>query len=221
MQRGFLQTSSARRSRDPPLLPSMAASQGDRGLLAGAQRPADGPAELVPVPRCEPVQLLDQLVARADPVAGHHQPASQRRRQGLERLAEQPQVIGGRVAAGRVRPKHPGQWLARVIAGREQWMMPVAFKVRLCQFLVAVRLDDGGVQADADDALKDPVRDPGPAASARPAPTRAAAPCSPRRRPCGGHGPLRPRLPSAPDTQSGPTQPGRTAPAGRPSPGNR
>jgi hypothetical protein len=67
-QRGFWQASSARRSRTRPFA-SMAASQAawgdlaDRGLLAGAQRPADGPDELVSVPGGEPVELFDQLMA--------------------------------------------------------------------------------------------------------------------------------------------------------------
>ena len=56
--------------------------------------------------------------------------------------------------------ENPGQRLARVIAGGEQRMMPVAFEIRLCQFLVAVRLDAGRVQPDAGGALKLPVRDP-------------------------------------------------------------
>jgi hypothetical protein len=98
-----------------------------RRLLAGAQCPADGPGDLVAVPGGEPVQFLHQLVAGAGPVAGHHQPAPQRRRQRGDRLAEQSQVIGSRVRPGRARPEHPGQRLARVIAGRQQRMMPVAF----------------------------------------------------------------------------------------------
>ena len=69
-------------------------------------------------------------------------------------------MIGRGVRPGRAGPQHPGQRLARVIAGRQQRMMPVALEVRLCQFLVAVRRDDGGVQPDAGHALQDPVRDP-------------------------------------------------------------
>jgi hypothetical protein len=47
------------------------------------------------VPGCEPVQLLDQIVAGTGPVAGDHDPAPQRGRERGDRLAEQPQVIGG------------------------------------------------------------------------------------------------------------------------------
>jgi hypothetical protein len=73
----------------------------ERRLLPGAERPADRPGDLVAVPGRQPVQLFDQLVAGAGPVAGDHDPAAQRRRQGLDGLAQQAQVISGPVAAGR------------------------------------------------------------------------------------------------------------------------
>ena len=132
----------------------------DRVPLTGAERPADRVCDLVTVPGGQPVKLFDQLVAGPGSVAGDHDPAAQPGRERGDRLAEQPQVISGRVAAGRAGTEHPGQRLARVIAGREQWMMPVAFEVRFRQFLVAVRLHDGRVQADARHALQDPVRNP-------------------------------------------------------------
>jgi hypothetical protein len=72
----------------------------DRGLLAGTQRPADGPGDLVPVPGREPVQLLHQVMAGAGSVAGDHDLAPESGRQRGDGLAEQPQVISGRVAAG-------------------------------------------------------------------------------------------------------------------------
>jgi hypothetical protein len=143
------------------------------------------------VPGREPVELFDQVVAGAGPVAGDHDPAPQRGRQGLDRLAEQPQVIGGRVAAGRSGAEHPGQRLARVVAGREQRMMAVAFEIRFRELLVAVRGDDGGVQPDAGGALQDPVRDPD------------------RRQRTG----LRPRVPAGPVHRGGDLPPG-AVPAG-------
>ena len=69
-------------------------------------------------------------------------------------------MIGRGVRPGGAGAERPGRRLARVIAGRQQRMMPVAFEVRLRQFLVAVSLDDGRVQPDAGGALHDPVRDP-------------------------------------------------------------
>ena len=84
----------------------------DRGLLASAERPADGAGDLVAVPGGEPVQLLHQLVAGTGPVAGDHQPPPQRRRERLDRLAQELQVIGGGVGAGRAGAQHPGQRLA-------------------------------------------------------------------------------------------------------------
>jgi hypothetical protein len=60
-------------------------------------------------------------------------------------------------------------------------MMAAAFEIRFRELLVAVRLDDGGVQADAGDALEDPVRDPDRRQRPGLRPTRAAAPCSQRR----------------------------------------
>ena len=69
-------------------------------------------------------------------------------------------MIGGGVAAGRAGAQHPGQRLRRVIAGRDDRVMPEAFEVRLCQLLVAVRRDDGRVEPDAGHALELPVGDP-------------------------------------------------------------
>ena len=76
-------------------------------------------------------------------------------------------------------------------------------------------------QADAGDALKLPVRDPD---------RRQRPGLRPRVPPCpihcrgdlaAGAVPVGRGPPSTPATQSGPTRQGRTAPAGRPSPGNR
>jgi hypothetical protein len=105
-------------------LPGSLGELADRGLLAAAQRPPDGPGDLVPVPAGEPVELLDQPVAGAGPVAGDHDLAAQRGREGPDRLAQEPQVIGGGVRPGGAGPEHPGQRLAGVIAGSQQRMMP-------------------------------------------------------------------------------------------------
>src|ERR1019366_1527521 len=44
---------------------------------------------------------------------------------GLDGLAEQPQVVGSGVAAGRAGAEHPGQRLRGVIAGRDDRVMAV------------------------------------------------------------------------------------------------
>jgi hypothetical protein len=100
-------------------LPGRLGDRADRGLLPGGELPADGVGDLVAVPGGEPVQLLDQGVAGAGPVAGDHQLAPQGRRQRRDRVVQQAQVISGGVAAGRARAQHPGQRLGHVIAGRD------------------------------------------------------------------------------------------------------
>ena len=116
-------------------LPAGLGDLADRGLLPRAELPADGPGDLVAVPGGEPVQLLDQGVAGAGPVAGDHQLPAQRRRQRGDRLVQEAQVIGGGVAARRAGAQHPGQRLRRVIAGGDDRVMTEPFEVRLCQFL--------------------------------------------------------------------------------------
>jgi hypothetical protein len=108
-------------------LPDGLGDLADRGLLASAQSPADRLCDLEAVPVDQAVELFDQRVAGVGAVAGDRDPVPQRGRQLRDRLAEQLQVIRGRVRPSGADAKHPGQWLARVIAGREQRMMPVAF----------------------------------------------------------------------------------------------
>ena len=162
-------------------LPGGLGDRADRGLLPRAQFPADGVGDLVAVPGGEPVQLLDQGVAGAGPVAGDHQPAAQCRRERRDRLAQQAQVIGGGVAPGRAGAQHPGQRLGHVIAGRDDRVMAVALEVRLCQLQVQVsaRGHDGRVQPDAGHALQRPVRDPDRRQPA--VPRDALRPCVPPR----------------------------------------
>src|ERR1700722_9257203 len=95
-------------------LPGDLGDLADRGLLPRAQFPADRVGDLVAVPGGKPVQLLDQGVAGAGPVAGDHQLPAQRGRERGDRVAQQAQVIGGGVAAGRARPPRPGDGLPRV-----------------------------------------------------------------------------------------------------------
>jgi len=99
--------------------PGVLGDRADRGPLSRREFPADGVGDLVAVPGGEPVQLLDQGVAGAGPVAGDHQLAPQRRRERRDRVAEEAQVIGGGVRPGRPGTQHPGRRLGRVIAGRD------------------------------------------------------------------------------------------------------
>jgi hypothetical protein len=139
-------------------LPGGLRNQHECCLLPLAERPPDRVDELVPVAGTELVQLLDQIMAGAGPIAGDHQPAPTGRRDRRDRILQYLQVIRGSVRPGRAWPQHPRQRLARVITGGQQRMMPESFEIRLSQFLVRVRVHHGGVQPDAGDPGQLPVR---------------------------------------------------------------
>ena len=81
-------------------LPGLIRHQPQRGLLPLAQRPPDRVDQLAAGPGSQLVQVGDQVMAGARPVAGDHQPAAEGRRQRGDRRVHHGDVAGGGVAAG-------------------------------------------------------------------------------------------------------------------------
>ena len=153
-------------------------------------------------------------MAGARPVAGHHQPPPERRRQRGDRRLQDLQVIGHRVAPRTAAAQHPGQWLAGVVAVGQQRMVAKTLVVRLCQFLVRVRRSDSGIQPDARHPLQHPVRHrhPGQGAMAghdlrpRPAPGGVHRRGDPRQHPPATTGDLLQRPPARGNRSDQPEQ---------------
>ena len=133
---------------------------GQCGLLPPAQLPAHGVDHLVTGAGRQLVQLPDQGVAGAGPVAGDHQLPAERRRQRGDRLAQDLQVISGGIRPGRAGAQHPRQRLPHVVAFGDQRVMAEALEIRLGQLLIRVRGHHGRVQPDARHPLQRLVRDP-------------------------------------------------------------
>src|SRR5205823_236700 len=101
-------------------LPGLPGNPGDGGLLPLAQLPADGVDKLVAGPRCQRIQVGDEIVAGPGTIAGDHQPPPVLRRQRGDRLTQDRDVIGGSIRPGRPGTQQPGQRLTGVIAPAAQ-----------------------------------------------------------------------------------------------------
>ena len=101
-------------------LPGLHGHQPERGALTFTQLPAHGVDELVAGPGGEGIQPLDQPVAGAGTVAGHHQPPPVGRRQRGDRRRQNLQVIGHGIGPGAAL----AQRLGRVVAVGQQRVVP-------------------------------------------------------------------------------------------------
>ena len=109
-------------------------------------------------PRIQFRQMVDHVVAGTGAVDGDQQILAPLRRDGGDRGVDDRDVIDGRVGAGVALARNHRQQLAGVVAERQQRVKAIpALEVPCRAFLVAVRVDQRGVDADHDHVAEIPV----------------------------------------------------------------